>query len=252
MVFVYRVKSMDPICFCNYVFLSWLLYVILYWSLSVLSCWDSFCLLCIKQLSSNDTRVNNILRMLVVWWAIITTNCEICIPCPHMPCPSEYFLSPTGQQVTAVLGHQILLWETAFYYDMADDWSKNQLWNWLIRSSNCLSQYTPLSTWSSLSNFHTLSIFLAIYASEMINPLCKHCASSISIFIVSVQEFLCSYWRSKCFQKTGRWFWRQQNDLYLFWFFDKIILAWFTKSEFIAYSHVFQVIVKLKYRFMKN
>ena len=132
MVFVYRVKSMDPICFCNYVFLSWLLYVILYWSLSVLSCWDSFFLLCIKQLSSNDTRVNNILRMLVVWWAIITTNCEICIPCPHMPCPSEYFLSPTGQQVTAGLGHQLLLWETAFYYDMADDWSKNQLWNWLI------------------------------------------------------------------------------------------------------------------------
>ena len=173
MVFVYRVKSMDPICFCNYVFLSWLLYVILYWSLSVLSCWDSFCLLCIKQLSSNNTRVNNILRMLVVWWATSTTNCEICIPCPHMPCPSEYFLSPTGQQVTAVLGHQILLWETAFYYDMADDWSKNQLWNWLIRSSNCLSQYTPLSTWSSLSNFHTLSIFLAIYASEMINPLCN-------------------------------------------------------------------------------
>ena len=112
------------------------------------------------------------------------------------------FLSPTGQQVTAVLVHQIPFWETAFYYDMADDWSKNQLWNWLIRSSNCLSQYTTLSTWSSLSNFHTLSIFLGIYASEMINPLCKHFASSISIFIVSVQEFLCTCWQSKCFKKN--------------------------------------------------
>ena len=29
--------------------------------------------------------------------------------------------------------------------------------------------------------------------SEMINHLCKHCASSISIFTVSVQEFLCTY-----------------------------------------------------------
>ena len=28
--------------------------------------------------------------------------------------------------------------------------------------------------------------------------------------------------------------------------------AWFAKSDFIAYSHVFQVIIKLKYRFMKN
>ena len=126
MAFVYRVKYMDLICFCNYVFLSWLLYVILCWSLSVRSCWESFCLPCIKQLSSKDTRVNNILRMLVVWWATSTTNCQICIPCPHMPCPSEYFLSPTGQQVTAGLGHQILLSETTFYYDMADDWSKNQ------------------------------------------------------------------------------------------------------------------------------
>ena len=98
------------------------------WSLSVLSCWDSFWLLCIKQLSSKDTRVINILRMLVVWWATSTTNCQICIPCSQMSHPSESFsspLSPTGHQVTAVLGHQILLWETAFYYDMADDWSKN-------------------------------------------------------------------------------------------------------------------------------
>ena len=29
---------------------------------------------------------------------------------------------------------------------------------------------------------------LGIYATEMINPLCKHCASSNSIFIVSVQD----------------------------------------------------------------
>ena len=136
---------------------------ILGWSLSVLSCWDSFWLLYIKQLSSKDTRVSNILRMLVIWWATSTANCQIGIPCSQMSCSSESFsspLSPTGQQVTAVLGHQILLWETAFYYDMADDWSKNQLWNWLSRSPNCLSQYTPLSTWSSLSNFHTLSTFL--------------------------------------------------------------------------------------------
>ena len=116
-----------------------------------------------KQLSSKDTRVSNILRMLVVWWATSTTNCQICIPCSQMSHPSDSFwppLSPTGQQVTAVLGHQILLWKTAFYYDMADDWSKNQLWNWLSRSSNCRSQYTPLSTWNSRSNFHTLIIFL--------------------------------------------------------------------------------------------
>ena len=125
MVLVYRVISMNLIWFCNYIFLPWLLYVILCWSLSLL--------------------------------------CQICIPCSRMPCPSESFsfpLSPTGQQVTAVLGHQILLWETAFYYDMADDWSKHQLWNRLSRSPNCLSQYTPFSTWSSLSNFHTLGTFL--------------------------------------------------------------------------------------------
>ena len=44
-----------------------------------------------------------------------------------------------------------------------------------------------------ISNFHTLSIFLEVYAIEKINPLCKR-ASSISIFIVSVREFLCTYW----------------------------------------------------------
>ena len=121
---------MDLIWFCNYVFLPWLLYVILCWSLSVLSCWDSFWLLCIKQLSSKDTRISNILSMLVVWWATSTTNCQICIPCSQMSHPSESVSSPlslTGQQVTAELGHQILLWETAFYYDMADDWSKNYI-----------------------------------------------------------------------------------------------------------------------------
>ena len=107
-----------------------------------------------EAISSKDTRVYNILRMLVVWWATSTTNCKTCIPCPHMPCPSEYFLPPTGQQVTAVLGHGRILWETAFYYDMADDWSVNQLWNWLIRSSNCFSEYTPLSTWKSLQRSH--------------------------------------------------------------------------------------------------
>ena len=189
----------------------------------LLSCWDSFCLLCIKQLSSKDTRVNNILRMLVVWWATSTTNCQICIPCPHMPCPSEYFLSPTGQQVTAVLGHQILLWETTFYYDMADDWSQNQLWNWLIRSSNCLSQYTPLSTWSSLFNFHTLSIFFGIYASEMINPLCKHCASSISIFSVSVQDSFVHIDRVNVSKKQGDDFEGSKMISTYFDFFDKII-----------------------------
>ena len=157
MVFVYRVISIDLIWFCNYVFLSCLLYVILCWSLSVLSCWGSFWLLCIKQLSSKDTRVSNILRVLVVWWATSTTNCQICISCSQTSRPSQSFsspLSPTGQQVTAVLGHQILLWETAFCNDMADDWSKKQLWNWLSRSPNCLSQYTPLSTWSSLQLSH--------------------------------------------------------------------------------------------------
>ena len=163
MVFVSRVISMDLIWFCNYVFLPWLLCVILCWSFSVLICWDRFWLLCIKQLSSKHTRVSNILRMLVVWWSTSTRNCQICIPCSQMSHPSGSFsstLSPTGQQETAVLGHQILLWETAFYYDMADDWSKNQLWNWLSRSPNCLSQYTPRSTWSSLSKFHRLSTFL--------------------------------------------------------------------------------------------
>ena len=34
--------------------------------------------------------------------------------------------------------------------------------------------------------------------------------------------------------------------------FDKIILAWFAKSDFVAYNHVFQVIIKLKYILMKN
>ena len=196
MVFLYRVISMDLISFCNYVFLPWLLHLILCWSLSVLSCWDTFRLLCIKQWSSIDTRVSNILRILVVWWATSTTNCQICIPCSQMSRPSESFLSPlspTGQQVTAVLGHQILLWETAFYYDMADDWSKNHLWNWLCRSPNCLSP-NCLSTWSSLSNFPTVSIFLGMYAIEMINPVSKHCASSIFIFIVSVKEFLFTHW----------------------------------------------------------
>ena len=36
-------------------------------------------------------------------------------------------------------------------------------------------------------------LYLGIYAIEMMNPHCKYCASSISIFIVSVQEFLCIY-----------------------------------------------------------
>ena len=69
LVFVYKVISMDLFWFCNYVFLPWLIYVILCWRLSVFSCWDSFWSLCIKQLSSKDTRVSNILRMLPVWWA---------------------------------------------------------------------------------------------------------------------------------------------------------------------------------------
>ena len=122
------------------------LWFFLCWNLSILSCWDSFWLLCIKWSSSKETRVSNIFRMLVVWWATSTTYCQICNPCLQMSLPSESFsspLSPTGQQVTAVLSHQILLWEIAFYYDMADDWSKNQLWNWLCESLNCLSQYTP-------------------------------------------------------------------------------------------------------------
>ena len=121
---------MDLIWFCNYVFLPWLLYVILCWSLSVLSCWDSFWLLCIKQLSSKDTRVSNILSMLVVWWATSTTNLIVKYLSHVHKCPIHLNLSRlslTGQQVTAVLGHQILLWETAFYYDMADDWSKNYI-----------------------------------------------------------------------------------------------------------------------------
>ena len=167
------------------------------WSLSVLSCWDSFGLLCIKQFSSKDTRVSNILRMLPLWWATSTANCQICIPCSQMSHPSEYFSSPrspTGQQVTAVLGHQILLWETAFYYDMADDWSKNQLWNWLCRSPNCLFQYTPFQPEVLSPTFTHWVLFLGICAIEMINLLCKHCASVISIFIVSVQEFLCTHW----------------------------------------------------------
>ena len=193
--------------------------------------------------------------MLPVWGATSTANCQICIPCSQMSHPSESFsssLSPTGQQVTAVLGHQILLWETAFYYDMADDWSKNQLWNWLCRSPNCLSQYTPLSTWSSLSNFHTLSTFLwniCHWSDEpSMQTLCFmyfhfHCfCTGIPLYILKEYIFL----------KTVRWFWRQQDDLYLSWFFDKIISAWFAKSDFIAYSHVFQVIMKFKYIFMTN
>ena len=145
-------------------------------------------------------------------------NCQICIPCSQMPRPSESFsstVSPTGQQVTAVLGHQILLWETAFYYDMADDWSKNYL-----------SQYTFLSTWSSLSNFHTLSTFLG----NICHRNDKH----------SMQTLCFKYFHFHCFctgiplyksihsmfPKIVRWFWRQQNDLYLFWFCDKIISAW--------------------------
>ena len=33
---------------------------------------------------------------------------------------------------------------------------------------------------------------------------------------------------------------------YFDFFFDEIISAWFAKSDFIAYSHIFQVIMKLK------
>ena len=35
-------------------------------------------------------------------------------------------------------------------------------------------------------------------------------------------------------------------------FFDEIISAWFAKSDYIAYSHIFQVIMKLKWIYMKN
>ena len=86
-------------------------------------------------------------------------------------------------------------------------------------------------------------IFLGIYAIEMINPLCKHCASSISIFIDSVQEFLCTYWESKCFQKQWIDFEGSKMISTYYDFFDKIISAWFAKFDFMAYSHVFQVIL---------
>ena len=54
------------------------------------------------------------------------------------------------------------------------------------------------------------------------------------------------------FPKTVRYFEGSKIISAYFDFFDKIISAWFAKSDFIAYSHVFQVIIKLKYRFMKN
>ena len=187
---------MDLIWFCNYVFLPWLLYVILCWNLSVLSCWDSFCLLCIKQLSSKDTRVSNILRMLPVWWATSTTNCQICIPCSQMSHPSESFsspLSPTGQQVTAVQGHQ----------NSFD--KQHSTMKWLMIDPKTSYEISSVGHPIVFSNIHPFQpevlsptftqwvLFLGVYAIEMINLLCKHCASGISIFIVSVQEFLCTY-----------------------------------------------------------
>ena len=137
--------------------------IFLCWSLSLLCCCGSFCLLYIKQLSSKETRISNILRMLVIWWATSTTNCQICIPSSQMSCPSESCLPPlssTGQQLAAAPGHQILLWETAFYYDMARWLIKIQLWNWPSRSSDWLFQYISLSTWGSLSILHTVGTFL--------------------------------------------------------------------------------------------
>ena len=110
--------------------------------------------------------------------------------------PSESFsspLSPTGQQVIAVLGHQILLWETAFYYDM------------LMIDTKTSYEINSVCHPIVFSNIHP-------FQPEVLSPTFTH------------------------------WV--------LFWFFDKIISAWIAKSDFIAYSHIFQMIINLKYRFM--
>ena len=109
-----------------------------------------------------------------------------------------------------------------------------------------VSRYTPLNLKFSLQPSHIGYFSLEYMPLKCDNPLCKHYAPSISIYIVSVSEFLCTYWESTCFRKTARWSWRQWYDLYIFWFFDEIISALFAKSDFIAYSQIFQVIMKLK------
>ena len=76
-------------------------------------------------------------------------------------------------------------------------------------------------------------VLLGIYAIQMINLLCKHCASSISMFFVSVQEFLCTYWTTICFRKQRDDSEGSQMISAYFDLFD-IISAGFTKSVFIA------------------
>ena len=84
-------------------------------------------------------------------------------------------------------------------------WLKNRLWNWLDRSSYCLFQFISLS--SPFSNFYILGTFLmsichSIYKTSL-PTLCFeyfhfHC-------FATRMEFLCTYWKSKCFR-------RQQDD----------------------------------------
>ena len=57
-----------------------------------------------------------------------------------------------------------------------------------------LSRYTPFQPKDLSPTFTHWVRFLGIYATEMINPLYKHCALGISIFIVSVYELFCTYW----------------------------------------------------------
>ena len=131
-----------------------------------------------------------------------------------MSCPSEYLLSPvscTDQQVAAAHGHQILLREITFYSDMTRCLIPNQLWHWLDGSSFSLSQLTPLSAWITPSNLHKLGTFLGNICHQIYKPSLKHCALSISIPIISVQEFLYTYWESifskgnQMIPKASRW-----------------------------------------------
>ena len=67
--------------------------------------------------------------------------------------------------------------------------------------------------------------------------------ANIFMFFVSVQEFLCTYWKSKCFQKNEMILKAARYLLpILFWQNHFCMIA---RSDFISYSHILQVLIKL-------
>ena len=141
------------------------------WSLSLLSCWDRFCLLYIKQLSSKDTRISNILMILVVWWATSTTNMY-----PMFTNVLSFWISlvpsishrPAGTCCTrppnTSLRNSILLW----YGWMIDPKTSYEIGS--VGHPIDFSNIYPFQPEVLSLSFTHWVLFLGIYSIEMIKP----------------------------------------------------------------------------------